>query len=353
MHPSSHGYRKLDQRGFASLLLLSLLSAVLLLALASLVYQQQLALRSQGHEGRYSQWLVATENALQRAAWVLAAGANTPQPLADAEVSEQWALIDDNGHDDWPQDQIWQLCAQAGDGGAAVRLCQWWWRRPLLRQLPPGALWIGGLSPPLAVELASLDDLFAAGRQLWSPALQPLAPSSQLCLAAAFGDGLCLAEGGQPEIKPSVAQRPSLSLLGVDLASQEQAPLGAVTGNAEVATHCGPQLAVQAVLWWPGDCVLVAGSYGSASAPVLLLIKDGDLHLDAGAKLFGLVLLSRSSGASTVTQSPAALLQGAFVSDGAVQLGGGPLRLLYDPQLLAPLLTRQVAEALPGSWRDW
>lgn len=339
------------QHGLASLLLLSLLATVLLLALASLLYQQQLALRSQAHEGRYGQWLVATENALQRAAWVLAAGASEPQPLADAEVNEQWLLIDGDGHDGWPDDQIWQLCASAGDG--AAQLCQWWWRRPLLRQLPPVALLLGAQSPPIAVQLASRDDLFGAGRQLWSQQAQLLAASSQLCLAAAFGDGLCLAEAQQPEALPSLAQRPSLLLLGVDATLLAQPPLGIVAGSGDIAADCGAQLLAQPLLWWPGDCVLAAGDYGSLAAPVLLLIKDGDLRLDAGARLAGLVLLSRSDGLSTLEQSPAALLQGALASDGPLQLEGGPLRLLYDPQLLQPLLQLRVAEALAGSWRDW
>ncbi len=341
------------QHGLASLLLLSLLGAVLLLALASLLYQQQLALRSQGHEGRYGQRLVAAENALQRAAWVLAAGASEPQPLADAAVNEQWLMIDADGHDGWPQDQIWQLCASAGDGGAAAQLCQWWWRRPLLRQLPPAALLLGELSPPLAVELASRDDLFGDGRQLWSLPAQQLADSSQLCLAAAFADGLCLAEAQQPAVQPTLAQRPSLLLLGVDVKQLPQPPLGVVAGGGEAPADCGVQLAAQPLLWWPGDCVLAAGDYGTAQAPVLLVVKDGDLRLDAGARLAGLVLLSRSDGLGKLEQSPAALLQGALASDGPLQLQGGPLRLLYDPQLLQPLLQLRVAEALAGSWRDW
>ena len=339
-----------SQRGLASVLLLSLLGAVLLLALASLLYQQQLALRAQAHEGRYGQWLVAAENALQRAAWVLAAGASAPQLLAEANVNEQWVLVDGEGRADWPHDQIWQLCANAGDDGAAARLCQWWWQRPLLRQLPPAALLLGAASPPLAVELASREDLFSSGRQLWSQQAQPLAASSRLCLAAAFSDGLCLDEPLPVVALAALSQPPSGLLLGVAVGP---APLGLFVASGGTPADCGTLLHSQPLLWWPGDCRLDAGQYGAAPAPVLLLIKDGDLQLAAGAHLFGLVLLSGGAAGVSLDQAPGALLQGALASDGPLQLVNGPLRLLYDPELLQPLLQLRVAEALPGSWRDW
>ncbi|QXB31296.1 hypothetical protein I6L35_09245 [Aeromonas sp. FDAARGOS 1405] len=108
-----------------------------------------------------------------------------------------------------------------------------------------------------------------------------------------------------------------------------------------------------------GDCK-PGGSIGSTSAPVVLIVRNGNLTVNGSATLYGLVFAYSSTPATTTTDIS---LKGGAIVNGAVvanyQLGktaNGTFDAKYDQAVLSNIengAAFQSINLVPGSWRDW
>ena len=334
------------QAGMATLLLVVVLGAVLLLAVAGLAGQRQLELRALSGEASYISQLLQAESSLAMAAEAeRQLGAATAVATGPATISR--TVIDADGHAEWPLDQLLEVSARSRGGLAVATVRQWWWQRPLLKQLPPAPLVVqGGLSlselavaadaetellglltsaepPPLALYRCEPSLLLPACPPLWLLPVRAERHASADWLALTFGLGL-----------PWLAKAPGF-------------------GRA-TAGDCGGRLRESGALWWRGDCLLDGPAIGSPLKPRLLVVEDGRLTLAADLEINGLlVLVGRSGEPRRVLWGEHALLRGALLLAGDGDIEGGP-RIWYDPLLLGRLQQQlRVVETVPGSWRDW
>ncbi|HCT2505917.1 TPA: hypothetical protein OTR37_001210 [Aeromonas dhakensis] len=108
-----------------------------------------------------------------------------------------------------------------------------------------------------------------------------------------------------------------------------------------------------------GDCK-PGGSIGSVAAPVVLIVRNGDLMVNGSATLYGLVFAYSSTPATATTDIS---LKGGAIVNGAVvanyQLGktaNGTFDAKYDQAVLSNIengAAFQIINLVPGSWRDW
>lgn len=122
-------------------------------------------------------------------------------------------------------------------------------------------------------------------------------------------------------------------------------------------THCSA-LSPSSMYWIEGNCVLPDNTVlGSPSAPVLLLVENGDVALGEHVTLHGLVVLFDSAPSPVthaLTVSSTARIHGAVVTNsavshtimGAISFDGDNLQQLRDLPAL------QKSHAIKGSWYD-
>jgi hypothetical protein len=166
---------------------------------------------------------------------------------------------------------------------------------------------------------------------------------------------------GQPAAAGIVADDPPLAagadtlwrrLFGLDLATLRTVPAWQVVACAAGCTGSDLDSALRLgarALWLDGDLALTQGRWGTADAPLLLVVR-GRLRIGADAVVQGLVV------AGDVDIRPAAgprsLLRGALVSLASSTLGGA-FDLVRDPAILARTATLgSVLAPVPGSWFD-
>ena len=129
----------------------------------------------------------------------------------------------------------------------------------------------------------------------------------------------------------------------------------------EIYTNCnalGPNSV--GLIWIDGDCSLNANVVvGSADDPVILVVTDGDLTMNGGAQINGMVFSFRKP--STVADFELNMIGGARVngvvaSNHPVGHANGTYNSVYDADVLAGLQENdafQRVAIVPGSWRDF
>jgi hypothetical protein len=114
------------------------------------------------------------------------------------------------------------------------------------------------------------------------------------------------------------------------------------------------------LIWITGNCSVSLGEQlGSQSAPLLLVVQDGDLILDKNVTVFGIVFSYRSVVANAdllIKMNSGAIIKGALVTNH--QLGQLPdiVRVIYDDAVLQSLVTQKDLQRIarvPGSWKDF
>lgn len=108
-----------------------------------------------------------------------------------------------------------------------------------------------------------------------------------------------------------------------------------------------------------GDCK-PGGSIGSVSAPVVLIVRNGDLTVNGSATLYGMVFAYSSDPTKAKTDIS---LKGGAIVNGAVvanyQLGktaNGTFDAKYDQTVLSNIANGAAFQSInlvPGTWRDW
>lgn len=108
-----------------------------------------------------------------------------------------------------------------------------------------------------------------------------------------------------------------------------------------------------------GNCS-VPSVVGTIAAPVILIVRDGDISINGGATFNGL-LFSYSSNPATIT--PTVKLNGNAVFNGSLVSNyplkpNGTFDMIYNQEVFDNMLngtgpTFNTTKIVPGSWRDW
>ncbi len=107
-----------------------------------------------------------------------------------------------------------------------------------------------------------------------------------------------------------------------------------------------------------GECK-PSGDVGSTAAPVVLIVRNGDLTVNGNQKLYGLVFAYSSAPASATTDvklTGGAIVNGALVANYQLGHANGTYDARYDAAVLSNIengAAYQVISLIPGSWRDW
>lgn len=118
--------------------------------------------------------------------------------------------------------------------------------------------------------------------------------------------------------------------------------------------------ATTGLLWVDGNCSLNANTVvGSQSDPVILIVTDGDLTMNGGAEINGMVFSFRKPGNVLdfdINMIGGAAVNGVVVSNHPVGQSGGTYNSVYDIDVLERLQLNDVFKRVarvPGSWRDF
>lgn len=105
------------------------------------------------------------------------------------------------------------------------------------------------------------------------------------------------------------------------------------------------------------DCDL-SNVVGSTAAPVVLIVRDGDLALN-GNLIFNGIIFAHSDdpdNASDVKANGTATVNGSLIANAPLNITSGTFNVKYDQSVLSAIQqgTRfQSTKMVPGSWRDW
>jgi hypothetical protein len=114
------------------------------------------------------------------------------------------------------------------------------------------------------------------------------------------------------------------------------------------------------LIWVDGDCSLNANVLvGSVNNPVILIVTDGDLTMNGGAIINGIVFSFRKPGVIAdfeINMIGGARVNGVVASNHPVGHANGSYNSVYDSDVLAELKVNdafQRVARVPGSWRDF
>jgi hypothetical protein len=118
--------------------------------------------------------------------------------------------------------------------------------------------------------------------------------------------------------------------------------------------------ASRGLIWVDGDCSLNANVVvGSVNNPVILIVTDGDLTMNGGATINGIVFSFRKPGVIfdfEINMLGGARVNGVVASNHPVGHANGTYNSVYDSEVLAELKVNdafQRVARVPGSWRDF
>lgn len=105
------------------------------------------------------------------------------------------------------------------------------------------------------------------------------------------------------------------------------------------------------------DCDLSATPIGSTAAPVVLIVRDGDLALNGNLVFNGIIFAhSTSTPRPKVTANGTAIVNGSLIANAPLDLSNGNFTVRYDQAVLSAIQQGarfQATKMVPGSWRDW
>lgn len=114
------------------------------------------------------------------------------------------------------------------------------------------------------------------------------------------------------------------------------------------------------LIWVDGDCSLNANAIvGSISDPVILVVSDGDITMNGGAEINGLVFSFRKPTTAVdfeMNMIGGARVNGILASNHPVGQSNGTFNSVFDAEVVESLeqndAFRRIAY-VPGSWRDF
>ncbi|WP_100656636.1 PilX N-terminal domain-containing pilus assembly protein [Alteromonas flava] len=127
-----------------------------------------------------------------------------------------------------------------------------------------------------------------------------------------------------------------------------------------INTCAGLNAGTSGLIWMDGNCQINAGTVvGTIADPVILVVTDGDLTMNGGAEINGMVFSFRKPGVVAnfeINMIGGALVNGVVASNHPVGHANGTYNAVYDADVLAQLElndTFQRVARIPGSWRDF
>lgn len=122
----------------------------------------------------------------------------------------------------------------------------------------------------------------------------------------------------------------------------------------------GLGLATVGLVWIDGDCSINAGNIvGTRTDPVVLIVTDGDLTMNGGAEINGMVFSFRKPGVVAdfeINMIGGALVNGVVASNHPVGHSSGTYNSVFDADVLSNLEQHDAFKRIariPGSWRDF
>ena len=113
------------------------------------------------------------------------------------------------------------------------------------------------------------------------------------------------------------------------------------------------------IYWVDGDCNIQT-QIGTTEAPLILVIQEGDLTMNASAKVFGLIFSfdapDNGVGPGSIKINGTATMNGSFMANHTVDLANGTFNARYDSTVLQNLAesdANKVVGKVPGSWADY
>ena len=141
-----------------------------------------------------------------------------------------------------------------------------------------------------------------------------------------------------------------------------QAQWNSLLSEAQVnLTDCGVLQADSfGLIWIEGNCIIESGmQIGSIKNPVILVLVDGDISMQSGVTVNGILFSFRKPGMLSefeLNMLDGALVNGAIVSNHPLGHANGTLNVVYNAAVLDQLQQhntfRRVAR-IPGSWKDF
>ncbi len=106
------------------------------------------------------------------------------------------------------------------------------------------------------------------------------------------------------------------------------------------------------------DCDFTASAIGSSGAPVVLIVRDGDLTMN-GDLVFNGIIFAHSDDPSNpprVKANGTATVNGSLIANAPIDITSGTFNVKYDQSVLDGVQQGarfQTTKMVPGSWRDW
>lgn len=115
------------------------------------------------------------------------------------------------------------------------------------------------------------------------------------------------------------------------------------------------------LLWVNGDCTVNSSTVvGSTEQPVVLIVQDGDLQMNGGAVVNGMVLSFRTpedlAGPYELAMNGGAVVNGAVLANHPASLANGTLTIRFDGEVLSNITNNQNfrrVSRIGGSWHDF
>lgn len=267
---------------------------------------------------------------------------------------------------------LFTLSATGGsaDGLAQRTIVQQVLMYPLLVNIPAAPLiMLDGLNGNLEFEIVANADGAGDGVALsmWTNALlDQQALSGISCGLQEWNDGACATKAysktnaiGNDIVAQSATFPSDLLAHFFNVTQTDYQVLRNKANN--IAMNCD-SLSPQStgLIWIDGNCQLLTGlSIGSVLSPIILVVYGGNLTIGDNVEVHGMVLFLKPTSSAfnhAVSFAATSILKGAFISNQAITLNAGILRVIYDSNIFSALLTNpnfmRVAK-VPGSWRDF
>ncbi|AWL12666.1 hypothetical protein HMF8227_02213 [Saliniradius amylolyticus] len=127
-----------------------------------------------------------------------------------------------------------------------------------------------------------------------------------------------------------------------------------------VSSCAGLDANTTGLVWVNGDCSINSNTQvGSSDDPVILIVTDGDITMNGGASLYGILFSFRKPGVTAdfeIDMAGGAYTYGSVASNHPVGNSSGTYNAVYDADVLATIdqhdAFKRVAR-VPGSWRDF
>lgn len=200
---------------------------------------------------------------------------------------------------------------------------------------------------------------------IWSPALVSIGSSSSTCGQQEYYDGACSSNPysdnttkGSDVLDNDPAFPPNLLayIFGVSTINELVQKLN--NQGRSVITDCSSLDTSSSGLYIvKGNCT-PSGDVGSTANPVVLVVWNGNLTLNANRNFYGLVFAYADAGATgfDIKLNGGATVYGALVSNYQLGQSNGTYNAVYDSTVLQNISTGSAFSYIarvPGSWRDW